>query len=169
MLPQAGEGFVWTEESIGPVLRCAPLGEVAAHVFSTRSLALERPESDGTAWRALAGVVGVVGHFVIAQWPGLLWSAGLLMIGTATHVLNAALSARGLPAWTFTARLVAFALAGFTLTALFGAALGVEHVRAWLPGAFFARLRVKLPEKLDDKERKLFEELREASDARART
>ena len=59
MLPQAGEGFVWTEESIGPVLRCAPLGEVAAHVFSTRSLALERPESDGTAWRALAGVVGV--------------------------------------------------------------------------------------------------------------
>ncbi len=88
----------------------------------------------------LTGVGGVVGHFFIAQWPGLLWSAGLLMIGTATHVLNAALSARGLRTWTFTARLVALALAGFALTALFGAALGVEHVRAWLPGAFFARL-----------------------------
>lgn len=88
----------------------------------------------------LTGVVGIVGHFFIAQWPGLLWSAGLLMIGTATHVLNAAMSARGLRTWTFPARLVALALAGFALTALFGAALGVEHVRAWLPGAFFARL-----------------------------
>ncbi len=59
MLPSVGDGFVWTEEAIGPVLRCAPLGEIAAHAFSTRSLALERPESDGTAWRALAGVMGV--------------------------------------------------------------------------------------------------------------
>jgi YfiH family protein len=59
VLPAAGDGFVWTEETTGPALRCAPLGEVAAHLFSTRALALERPESDGTAWRALAGVVGV--------------------------------------------------------------------------------------------------------------
>ena len=88
----------------------------------------------------VTGVVGIVAHFFIAQWPGLLWSAGLLAIGTATHVLNAALTARGLQRWTITARLVALALAGFALTALFGAALGVEHVRAWLPGTFFARL-----------------------------
>jgi hypothetical protein len=88
----------------------------------------------------VTGVVGVVGHFFIAQWPGLLWSAGLLAVGTATHVLNAALTARGLRAWTLTARLVALALAGFALTALFGAALGAEHVRAWLPGTFFPRL-----------------------------
>lgn len=88
----------------------------------------------------VTGVVGVVGHFFIAQWPGLVWSAGLLALGTATHVLNAALTARGLRTWTLTARLVTLALAGFALTALFGAALGAEHVRAWLPGAFFARL-----------------------------
>jgi hypothetical protein len=55
-------------------------------------------------------------------------------------VLNAALTGRTLRTWTLTTRLVAVALAGFALTALFGAALGVEHVHAWLPGAFFGRL-----------------------------
>jgi len=59
VLPSVGEGFAWTHESIGPVLRCATLGEVAAHAFSTRSLALERAEADGAGWRALAGVLGV--------------------------------------------------------------------------------------------------------------
>jgi hypothetical protein len=88
----------------------------------------------------VTGVVGVVGHFFIAQWPGLVWNAALLALGTAMHVLNAALTARGLRTWTLTARLVALALVGFALTALFGAALGADHVLAWLPGAFFARL-----------------------------
>ena len=46
---------------------------------------------------------------------------------------------------------------------------GMPSLKGGQRGALFARLRVKLPEKLDEKERKLFEELREASDARART
>ncbi|HUF90991.1 MAG TPA: hypothetical protein VMR23_01350 [Candidatus Limnocylindria bacterium] len=108
-------------------------------------IVLERPLwSERLAWWQYAlvvtGVIGLVAHFFIAQWPGLLWSAGLLLLGTATHVVNSALSARGLPAWTFTARLVFLALAGFALTALLGAALGIEHVRAVLPGEFFDRL-----------------------------
>lgn len=59
MLPVVGDGFVWEQEAIGPVMRCLPLGEIAPHAFSTRALALERPELDGQAWRALATVMGV--------------------------------------------------------------------------------------------------------------
>jgi Cytochrome C and Quinol oxidase polypeptide I len=88
----------------------------------------------------VAGTVGVVGHFFITEWSGFVWSAGLLTLATAAHVLNAALSVRGLRRWTFTARLVVFALAGFTLTAIFGGVLGVSHVRRILPGDFFANL-----------------------------
>jgi len=57
--PSAGDGFEWTSEAWGPALRCTPLGEVAAHLFTTRPLALERAESDGAAWRTLAGAMGV--------------------------------------------------------------------------------------------------------------
>jgi hypothetical protein len=106
---------------------------------------LERPLwSERLAWwqygAFVTGVIGLVAHLSLARGPGLVWSAGLLLLATATHVLNAALSARGLRAWTFTARMVAFALAGFALTALFGAALGAERVHPFLPGALFARL-----------------------------
>ena len=46
---------------------------------------------------------------------------------------------------------------------------GMPSLKSGQRGALYARLRVKLPEQLDEKERKLFEEIREASDARART
>ncbi len=108
-------------------------------------IVLERPLwSERLAWWQYAlvvtGVIGLVAHFFIAQWPGLLWSAGLLLLGTAAHVANSALSAWGLQVWTFTARLVFLALAGLSLTALLGTALAVEHVRAVLPGELFSRL-----------------------------
>jgi hypothetical protein len=88
----------------------------------------------------VTGTVGVAGHFFIAEWIGFVWSAGLLTLAIAAHVLNSALSVRGLRRWTFTARLVVLALAGLSLTALFGTALGVGHVRTVLPGGFFANL-----------------------------
>ena len=88
----------------------------------------------------VTGAIGVVGHFFIAEWMGFVWSAGLLALATAAHVLNSALSVRGLGRWTFTARLMVLALAGFSLTAIFGALLGVDHVRKLLPGGFFPNL-----------------------------
>jgi hypothetical protein len=88
----------------------------------------------------VTGAAGIVGHFLIAGWSGFVWSAGLLAVATGVHVLNVALSVRGLQRWTFTAKLVALALAGFSLTALFGAALGADHVRKTLPGGFFSNL-----------------------------
>jgi hypothetical protein len=87
-----------------------------------------------------AGVVGMVGHFAIARWEGLAWGAGLVVAGMAMHLVNVTLTVRGLRRWSFTARLVALALAGLALTALFGLALSLDKIWRFLPGAFFANL-----------------------------
>jgi hypothetical protein len=89
---------------------------------------------------AALGVVGIVGHAAIASWSGLVWGAGLLAAGIGAHVVNTALTLRGLRRWSFTAGMLVMGFSGLVLTALFGAALGVEHLRAFLPGDFYARL-----------------------------
>ena len=86
------------------------------------------------------GVIGVVGHAAIASWSGFVWSAAMVAAGVVLHVVNTALTLRGLERWSFTAVTLAMGFAGLILTTLFGAALGVEHVRAFLPGDFYARL-----------------------------
>lgn len=86
------------------------------------------------------GTSGVVGHLFIGEWSGLLWSAGLVAAGVGAHLVNAALSVRGLASWTFTARLVALAQAGLGLTTVFGALLAVNKVVGILPGPFFGNL-----------------------------
>ena len=90
------------------------------------------------------GIVGLVGHFFIAQWSGLLWSAGLVTIGVGLHLVNAVLSVRGLAAWTFTARLVALAHVGLALTVLYGSLLGLDKVVRVLPGDLFPNLYAHL-------------------------
>jgi cbb3-type cytochrome oxidase subunit 1 len=32
------------------------------------------------------GIVGMVGHFFIGEWSGLLWSAGFVALGTVAHL-----------------------------------------------------------------------------------
>src|SRR6478752_7387520 len=54
-LPSLPEPFRWAEESWGAALRCAPLEELAVHLFTTRQLALSVDEQ----WTALAAAVGV--------------------------------------------------------------------------------------------------------------
>ena len=86
------------------------------------------------------GVVGIVGHAAIGSWPGLVWGAGLLAAGVGAHVINTALMLRGLTHWSFTAWMLVVGFAGLVLTTLFGAALGLQHLRPFLPGDFYARL-----------------------------
>jgi hypothetical protein len=86
------------------------------------------------------GVMGVIGHMAIGAWAGLVWSAGLVGAGVLAHVVNTALSLRGLARWSFTAVTLATGFTGLVLTTAFGAALGVEHLRAFLPADFYARL-----------------------------
>jgi len=87
-----------------------------------------------------AGVGGMVGHFFIGQWSGLLWAAGFVTLGVGAHVVNTALSVRGLTQWTFTARLVVLAHVGLGLTTLYGTLLGLDKVVRVLPGSLFPNL-----------------------------
>jgi hypothetical protein len=105
-------------------------------------IVLERPvwsERLGR-WQFLllvAGTAGMVGHFFIGEWSGLVWGAGLVALGTGAHLVNVALTVRGLGQWTFTARLVAGALVGLAATLLFGVALAANRVWTFLPPATF--------------------------------
>jgi hypothetical protein len=74
-----------------------------------------------------AGIFGMVSHFWLGRWDGLSWAAALVGGGILAHVINVALSVRGLPRWSFTARGVALALGGLALTAAFGVTLAITH------------------------------------------
>ena len=108
-------------------------------------IVLERPLwSERLAWWQLAfmvtGVVGMIGHFFLGAWSGLVWAAALVAVGVGAHLLNVALTVRGLTRWTFTARMVALALAGLGLTTLAGFVLGLDKLVHVLPGELFDNL-----------------------------
>lgn len=88
----------------------------------------------------LVGVSGMIAHFFIAEWSGLVWGAGLVMLGIAAHVVNIGMALRGVERGTLTSRLFAFALAGVAATAAVGLALGVDRLVPFIPLGFFARL-----------------------------
>ena len=88
----------------------------------------------------LASTAGMVAHLYLGTRLGMASAAALLVIGIGMHLVNVALSIRGLTRWTFTARLVAMAHAALALTAVFGLALGIDRVRPYLPGDFFPTL-----------------------------
>jgi YfiH family protein len=54
-LPSVPESFYWTESLCGPVLRCRPLEDVAAHLFTTRELRLSAADD----WRRAGDLLGV--------------------------------------------------------------------------------------------------------------
>jgi hypothetical protein len=84
----------------------------------------------------LIGVVGMIAHFALAEFVGLVYSAALVGIGALLHVINVAVALARLPRWTFTARCVALALAGLVATVVAGVALGVNHGWPFLPEVF---------------------------------
>jgi len=100
--------------------------------------------SERLAWWQLGfmviGVTGMVGHFFLGAWSGLVWAAALVGVGVGLHLLNTALTVRGVGRWTFTARMVTLALAGLALTTLVGFALGLDKLVHVLPGDLFANL-----------------------------
>ena len=91
-------------------------------------------------WLLIVAVVGLVAHFWIATWLGLVLAAALFACGVVVHLVNVALSFRGADRSRFTGRLIALAYGGLALTVAFGLLLGVDHLYKILPGGFFSNL-----------------------------
>lgn len=91
-------------------------------------------------WILAASIAGMVAHFHLATWPGLVAAAALLATGITLHLLNLAMSLRGFRQWTFTARAMLLGYAGLALTALLGLALAANRVRPFLPGSLLPTL-----------------------------
>src|SRR5262249_13055483 len=88
----------------------------------------------------VVGIAGMLAHFFIGEWSGMLWAAGLVAIAVAAHVVNLAFTLRAVEASSLLARFVIVALAGISLTTLAGLALAFHHLHPFLPGDFYARL-----------------------------
>lgn len=91
-------------------------------------------------WILAVGIAGMVAHFYIGRWPGLLMAAALVGAGVAMHLVNAALTLRGVERWRLTARFIAMAFAGLGLTVAFGLLLAADRIWKFLPGSFFPTL-----------------------------
>ena len=106
---------------------------------------LERPVwSTRLAWWQLAvlipSIAGMIAHFYLGTWPGLVAAALLVVVGIGLHLVNVILTVRGVARWDFTARLVALGYAGLGFTAAFGLTLGADRLVHILPGEFFPTL-----------------------------
>src|SRR5262249_45868315 len=88
----------------------------------------------------IVGVSGMVAHFFIAEWSGLVWGAGMVTLGIAAHVVNVGMTVRGVEPGTFTSRMFLLALVGVAATAGVGLALGVDRLVPFIPLPFLARL-----------------------------
>ena len=91
-------------------------------------------------WILAVGIAGMVAHFYITRWPGLLMAAALVGAGAGMHLVNAAMTLRGIGRWHFTARLIVLAFTGLGLTVAFGLVLGADRIWKFLPGTFFQTL-----------------------------
>jgi hypothetical protein len=88
----------------------------------------------------MVGIAGMLAHFYIGEWSGMLWAAILVAIAVGAHVVNLTLTLRATDAPSLLARFVIVALAGISLTMLAGLALAFHHLHPFLPGDFYARL-----------------------------
>src|SRR5262249_46644198 len=118
--PAAALGLVWLAPALArhyyhphllalpPPLppRWLPLAIVGAS-YQLIPIVLERPIwSERLArWELgvlVVGIVGMIAHFYIATWAGLVSAAALVAVGVAIHLVNVTLSLRGSPRWNFT-------------------------------------------------------------------
>lgn len=91
-------------------------------------------------WILAVGIAGMVAHFYIGRWPGLLMAAVMVGAGAAMHLVNVALTLRGVERWNITARLITMAFTGLGLTVVFGLVLGADRIWKFLPGSFYPTL-----------------------------
>ena len=103
-MDRLARGFAWVQAPWGPVVTCLALSPIAVHGWTTRALALERPDDQCTAeWSALAGhaeltyadlsrLTQVHGRDIVQiQGPG---TAGLRADGQSTALSGVLLAIR---------------------------------------------------------------------------
>jgi len=91
-------------------------------------------------WILAVGTIGMVSHFYIGRWPGLLMAAVMVAAGVTMHLVNAALTLSRVERWGLTPRFIVMAFAGLGLTVLFGLLLAADRIWKFLPGSFFPTL-----------------------------
>jgi hypothetical protein len=91
-------------------------------------------------WILAGGIAGMVSHFYIGRWPGLLLAGVMVGAGVAMHLVNAALTLSSVERWSFTPRFIVMAFTGLALTVLFGLLLAADRIWKFLPGSFFPTL-----------------------------
>ena len=140
--PRAVAGFFYHSWMIA-IVHLVTLGWItlsilgAFYIVGPAALQMPMParRSDYAAWAlAVTGVAGMVGHFWIAEYGGMVWSAAAVVAG-ATLVIARVL--RGLARAKIAAAVklhIALASANFLLAASMGMLLGLDKVYHFLPG-----------------------------------
>jgi hypothetical protein len=109
----------------------------AVYIVGPLALRTEMPvrRSDYAAWAAaVIGLIGMVGHFWIEEYPGMAWSAATVAAGVLFMTLRIVArvgAARIQPAVKLH---IILACANLWLAAVMGVLLAVNRVRPFLPG-----------------------------------
>lgn len=91
-------------------------------------------------WLMLVGTIGMVGHFWIGRWGGLIASALLVLIASSLYVANLGMTLRGLKRWSVTAKSIGAALFFFAATVVLGNLMALDKVLDFLRGEFLGIL-----------------------------
>lgn len=91
-------------------------------------------------WFMLVGTLGMVGHFWIGRWGGLIASAFLVLIASSLYLANLGMTLQGLPRWNVTAKSIAAALLFFAATVVLGNLMALDKVLNFLRGEFLGIL-----------------------------
>ncbi|MFN3476409.1 MAG: cbb3-type cytochrome c oxidase subunit I [Candidatus Methylomirabilales bacterium] len=91
-------------------------------------------------WFMLVGTLGMVGHFWIGRWGGLIASALLVLIASSLYLANLGMTLRGLTRWNVTAKSMGAALLFFAATVVLGNLMALDKVLNFLRGDFLGIL-----------------------------
>lgn len=91
-------------------------------------------------WFMLVGTIGMVGHFWIGQWGGLISSAFLVLIASSLYLANLGMTLRGLTRWDVTAKSMGAAFLFFVATVVLGNLMALDKVLDFLRGEFLGIL-----------------------------
>jgi hypothetical protein len=140
--PEAVAGFFYHPWLIG-LVHLVTLGWItlsilgAIYIVGPLALRMEMParRMDYVAFGcALIGIVGMVGHFWIREYPGLAWSAGTVAAGVVYTTCRIMANVRRASIHPAVKLHIVLACANFWLAASMGLLIAIDKVAHFLPG-----------------------------------